>query len=228
MANIILLHGAIGSIDQMSKIQALLAGNHQVMAYNFPEHGKDDASMPEFNIPLFTAFIEEKIKLIEGPVHILGYSLGGYVGLILAHSNPTKVKSVMTFGTIFQWDEAQALKQCSMIDPDKIEQKVPDFANHLKNIHGLHWKNVLLKTQGLLKNLGAEPVLTEQLLSEISQNILISVGDKDALVSIEESWATQKKIKQAALSVFPDCGHDILKAPSKYIVEQFEVLISKG
>ncbi len=225
--NIILLHGAIGTKKQMSSIKDALSTEHQVHAFDFPGHGEHPEMEQGFSIEVFENWVKDAIHSLEGDVAILGYSLGGYVGLRLAAQLPDKVKAVMTFGTIFNWHPEQATKQIGMINPEKIKEKVPTFAAILEETHGDKWMKVLYHTHHLLEKLGAKPLLTEENLSQITCPCIISVGDRDALVTVEESYATYKLIPNAAFTVYANTGHPIEKAPLEKIKRDFSDLLTK-
>lgn len=224
--NIILLHGAIGSKSQMQALNNLLSTNHQVFSYDFPGHGEHPEMEQDFSIEVFENWVSEEIKKMEGDVAILGYSLGGYVALRLASHFTEKVKAVMTFGTIFDWHPIQAEKQIAMINPEKIKEKVPVFASILNEAHGDKWMKVLTQTHALLEKLGEKPLLNDENLKDIKAKCLISVGDRDAIVSIQESNYVYKIIPNASLCVYPKTGHHIEKAPHDKIKKDFLELIA--
>lgn len=224
--NIILLHGAIGSKSQMSALNNLLSAEHHVFSYDFPGHGNHPELEHDFSIEVFENWISDEIKKIDGEIAILGYSLGGYVGLRLALQFPDQIKAVMTFGTIFDWHPAQAEKQISMINPDKIKEKVPAYATMLDKTHGEKWMTVLKKTHKLLEKLGNKPLLNEENLKEIKAKCIITVGDRDALVTIQESNYVYKNIPNAGFAVYANTGHPIEKAPHDKIKKDFLELLA--
>lgn len=219
--NIIILHGAIGSKEQMSPLAKLLSTENQVFSYDFPGHGELPAFEQEFSIEVFENWISEKINSLNGDISILGYSLGGYVALRLAIKYQERIKAVMSFGTIFDWNVDQAKKQISMINPEKIKEKVPQFAEQLEKTHGDKWMQVLKHTHVLLEKLGNNPLLNEENLKLINAKCLITVGDRDALVSLEESINTYKLIPNCTLAVYPKTGHPIEKAPHDKMIKDF-------
>ncbi len=224
--NILLLHGAIGTKLQMSGLNEKFSSEHTVYSFDFPGHGEHPEMEQDFSIEVFENWISKEINNIEGDIAILGYSLGGYVALRLALAFKDRVKAVMTFGTIFDWHPEQAQKQIAMINPVKIKEKVPVFAEHLHKSHGEKWPKVLTQTHGLLKQLGDKPLLDSDNLKEIKANCLITVGDRDALVSIEESVITYKSIPNAQLAVYPLTGHPFEKAPHDKIKKDFLELLT--
>lgn len=224
--NIVLLHGAIGSKQQMASLVTVLSPENKVYSYDFPGHGEHPETEQDFSIEVFENWISDEFQKIEGDIAILGYSLGGYVGLRLALRHPNRVKAVMTFGTIFDWHPEQAVKQISMINPDKIQAKVPAFAEQLDIVHGKKWMQVLKKTHNLLEKLGANPLLSDDALKNVQAKCLITVGDRDAIVSIEESLYTYRLIPGAKFAVYPNTGHAFEKAPHSKIKKDFMELLS--
>ena len=108
---------------------------------------------------------------------------------------------------------------------EKIKEKVPVYASHLHESHGEKWPKVLTNTHALLQKLGENPLLTAETLKDIKAKCLISVGDRDALVSIEESVATYKLIPNASLAIYPNTGHPFEKAPHHKIKKDFLELL---
>ncbi len=216
---LILLHGAIGSKEEFTSLTTKLNNQYDVLALNFPGHGQEPFSNELFSIELFCQHVLPYIESEKEPITLLGYSLGGYVALLLAAKYPDKIESVITFATIFDWSEMQSEKQIRQINPEKIEEKVPAFAKHLEKVHGSEWKKVLTNTHHLLAELGKNPLLNEEVFARINQKVIITVGDRDALVSIEESIKTYKVIKNASLAVFPNTGHPIQNLNMNYLAD---------
>ena len=123
---------------------------------NFSGHGGRAFLGAPFSIKLFSEdvlnFMEE--NKIER-ANVLGYSMGGYVALNLARHFPGKLLKIITLATKFHWDEATAAREIQMLNPDKIEMKVPGFAEILKNRHSPNdWKEVLRQATSMLVALG--------------------------------------------------------------------------
>src|SRR5699024_2238656 len=80
------------------------------------------------------------------PINIFGYSMGGYVALLLAKHHPERIQKIATLGTVLQWNKNVAERECRFLNPDKIEEKVPHFAEALAKKHPGGWKQVINKT----------------------------------------------------------------------------------
>ena len=142
---------------------------------------------------------------------IIGYSMGGYVALNLALNHPEKIGKIFTFATKFDWNPESALKESKMLNPHKILEKVPKFANELKELHGDKWERLVELTAEMMLGLGSEPTLKAEELSKIQNPVFISVGDKDSMVTIEESANAFRSLSNSRFTVFPATIHQITK-----------------
>ena len=211
MEHILLLHGAIGSKDQLSALEQKLADTCIVHRLNFSGHGGSPFVHEIFSISLFASevinFLEEtKIDRI----HIFGYSMGGYVAMYLARYHPQKIKKIITLATKFNWDEGIAAQEIKMLNADKIEEKIPDFAAALQQRHAPNnWKTVLKKTAAMLTQMGANNPLKTVDYPSIQHPVLLMLGDRDKMVTLDETVEVYKNLPQAQLAILPNTAHPI-------------------
>ncbi len=180
--SLILLHGAIGSKDQLAALKNLLSSHYEVYDLNFSGHGGKPVD-GDYSI---AAFAEEvRLFMQENQIacaDFFGYSMGGYVALYLALTHPKLVGRVTTLGTKFAWDPAIAEKEMKMLNPEKIAEKIPQFAAALQARHQpVDWKVVLQKTADMLHGLGNGQALTLTQWAAIQQPVLICLGDDDQM-----------------------------------------------
>lgn len=220
MQNILLLHGALGSQQQLEPLANELSKTYIVHQLNFSGHG--NASMPQsFSIPTFANDVLTFLNNnnIES-INIFGYSMGGYVALYLALHHPAKVKSIFTLATKFAWTPAFAANEVQQLNPAKIAEKVPAFAQHLQQIHQPNnWQEVVEITAEMMIDLGNNPDLTIEHLQQINCPIQVAVGDKDAMISIEETVDVFRNLPNAYLLVIPNTKHPIEKVNAAYLAE---------
>jgi pimeloyl-ACP methyl ester carboxylesterase len=207
---VILLHGALGSKNQLKNLEKELQPHCEVFTFNFEGHG-GSSTEKAFSIDLFTEnlshFINEnKLQL---PV-VFGYSMGGYVALHYAAKQVDGIGKIITYGTKFNWSPESALKETNRLLPEKMEEKIPQFAAALAIDHGQNkWKEVVIKTATLMQSLGNAPVLNDANFPQISSPTLICWGDKDTMVSLEESLKTKEKIPNAQFLVLNNFVHPL-------------------
>ncbi|MCG3167086.1 MAG: 2-succinyl-6-hydroxy-2,4-cyclohexadiene-1-carboxylate synthase [Bacteroidia bacterium] len=221
MQKLLLLHGAIGSSKQFDALVPLLQNQFEVYILDFSGHGGKPIPDKPFSIELFAKDVlnwleEKKIETIN----IFGYSMGGYVTLYLAKHQAEKVGKVFTLATKFNWNAEGAAKEAAMLNPEKIAAKVPAFANALEQKHGENWKTVLIKTADMMINLGKSPALSMTDLAAVQQPVQISVGDKDNMVTLEETIAAYRQLKNAQLLVLPQTQHPFEKVNTPRIAAE--------
>ena len=210
MKTIILLHGAIGANDQLEPlVKELTQKDFQVFSFNFSGHGKKPFQN-NFGIEQFANELEQFITTqhLEKP-NVFGYSMGGYVALYLAHKQPTLLGNIITLGTKFEWTPEIAQKETKMLDAKTILGKVPKFAEDLKTRHGNEWELLLSKTAEMMLSLGTNNVLALNDYTTIENKILIGLADKDTMVSLAETTAVYKQLKNSAMYMLPNTKHPI-------------------
>lgn len=210
MKKILLLHGAAGSARQLDPLKQALAKDFEVYSINFSGHGGLETTA-EFSIKLFAQDVLSWLKE-KGIAKIVmfGYSMGGYVALYLAKHFPDTVDSVITLAAKLSWNEETAAKEVKMLQADVIEQKLPQFAAQLKESHYPgDWKNVLSLTGKMLVQLARSNPLSQEDFQQIESNVLLMIGDRDKMVTFEETVAAYKHLPNAQLSILPNTPHPI-------------------
>ncbi len=211
MGNLLLLHGAIGSIDQFNSLSKELSLEFLTYTFNFPGHGGEPIPQSGFSIQLFaeaTIAFMDKNKLEK--VSIFGYSMGGYVALYLAKYFPERIEKVITLATKFHWDELTAQKEVRMLDADKIEAKIPAFATELQKRHSpVNWRSVLNETSEMLLKMGNDNPLKPEDYSKIKTPALILLGDNDKMVTLEETIAVNELLPNSRLEILANTSHPL-------------------
>lgn len=211
MRNLILLHGALGHSDIFNPYIEKLSPYFVVHTPVFSGHGNTE--LPEEGISI-EKYTQELAAYCQdhhlADVAIFGHSMGGYIALCYAMKSPENVNSVITLGTKFDWTEDQALKESKMLNPDVIIEKVPQYAQLLESQHGSKWKQLLPAIADLMVDLGKNPPLKNE-LTTINIPVQIMVGDKDNMVTLEESAHVYRSLPNAKMAVLPDTKHPMDK-----------------
>lgn len=212
MTPLILLHGAIGAAAQLAPLANQLSSSHHVHAINFYGHGGEPIAERPYSIHGFAEQLAAFIDNLNAsePINIFGYSMGGYVAMYAARYLNAGIGRIITLGTKFHWDEATAAKECRMLQPDVIEQKVPAFAQQLAGRHQPQpWKTVLMKTAEMLQQMGNQNPLNIEDYKNILQPSLIMLGDRDKMVTRAETFSVQEQLPNAQLAILPGTPHPI-------------------
>ena len=203
---ILLLHGALATKEQMDPLAERLR-DQQALSLTFSGHG------PRANEPLdFARFVDDIGAVMApmggAPIHLFGYSMGGYAALLYAARFPDRVLSVTTLGTILVWTEEILQKELRKLDPDMIEQKVPVFAHALAGWHGKdRWRDVVLGIAARMSDLARSPLLTPKVLERINCPVLCFVGDGDTGADPLRTAEFASRLQDARSMVIPDTRH---------------------
>lgn len=211
MQQILLLHGAIGATDQLSPLPRELAGSFSVHTLNFSGHGGFPFAAEPFSIQLFATEVLAFLDKEDIPnISIFGYSMGGYVAMYLAKYHPERVNKIITLATKYNWDETIAANEIKMLNAAKIEEKLPEFAATLQKRHAPNdWKNVLEKTAAMLTELGKLNPLKIDDYPAIQNPVLLLLGDRDKMVTLDETVEVYKNLPKAQLAILPNTAHPI-------------------
>lgn len=226
MKTLLLLHGAIGAQDQLQPLKELLSNHYNVHTLSFSGHGDNAFPEGDFSIALFSVDVLNYLNTNNIDVcDVFGYSMGGYVAMYLAKQYPERVGKIVTLATKFHWDEPTAQKECGMLDADKIEAKVPAFAAALAKRHTPNnWKEVLNRTKDMLIAMGKDNPLQLADYQNINTPSLIMLGDRDKMITLDETIAVYKTLPNAQMAMLPDTQHPIEQVDAQhlaYMIQRF-------
>jgi pimeloyl-ACP methyl ester carboxylesterase len=158
---------------------------------------------------------------------MFGYSMGGYVALYLADIQGARVGRIATLGTKFDWSPQSAARETRMLDPEAIRAKVPAFANALEARHtAAGWKNVLERTAEMMTELGENKLLDDEQLGGVEHRVRIGIGDRDRMVSIEESLWAYRALPNGELEVMPSTPHPIEQVSTRQLAHSIETFFT--
>lgn len=219
MQHLLLLHGAIGAKDQLQPLADELSDYYIIHTLNFSGHGGEPFPANDFSIPVFARNVMaylEKNNIRQ--TNIFGYSMGGYTALYLARHSPMLVNRIITLATKFHWDPTIATKETAMLNADTIEEKVPVFAKQLQQRHYPNdWKIVLQKTKQLLVQLGDKNNLQLNDYQTILTPSLLLLGDKDKMVTPEETAQVEKALPNGKFQLLENTPHALEKVDVKML-----------
>lgn len=227
MKKLILLHGALGSASMFDDLTEKLKGSFEVYAFNFSGHGGAPVNEEGFGIEVFAEELKAFIinnKLEEAD--IFGYSMGGYVALYLAASQPNLIGKIVTLGTKLAWTAEGAEEETARLNPELIKEKVPKYAALLKERHGKkQWKQVIWQTAGMMLELGDEPLLTMENLPLITNQVTILLGADDNMVSKEESENVVTILTNGKFISIPNMPHPLEKLDMGVLCENLKSIL---
>jgi pimeloyl-ACP methyl ester carboxylesterase len=122
---------------------------------------------------------------------------------------PERVNKVFSCSVKLKWDLESATKELEFLNPDKMMDKVPAFANNLMMIHGINvWKNLLKNTSNMMMDLAKGKLLTDEDFLKIKCPILFAIGDRDKTASLKDTLTIYSKVNNSQLLVMPNSPHE--------------------
>ena len=230
---LLLLHGFTGSGANWAEHSAQFqSAGLRVLTPDLPGHGEnlpstsDDYTMKAAAIQLAQLLEREN----TGPVHLLGYSMGGRLALYFALHYPEKVYSLILESAspgLATAEERAARKASDDALAERIEREgIPAFVSFWESLplwksqeklpaeaqQWLHENRLRNDPRGLAESLrqmgsGAQPSLWER-LGELAMPVLLLTGAEDGkFVAINRQMAAA--IPHARLLIVPDAGHTV-------------------
>ena len=232
---VLLLHGGLSNSDALlDTIGGPLSQHRRVAAFDRRGHGRTADTPEAFH---YESMVDETIAFIEhigGPVHIVGWSDGGIVGLLLALRRPELVGRLVAIGANYHWNVLPDLTDEAPSDDaggsgagddgvptdDPIAalmaasyaERSPDGPDHFAVVaaKGFHL-------------FGIEPELTVDDLARVSVPVLVMAGDDD-LIPLSHTAAFFAALPEAQLAIVPGASHGLpMEHPQEVVglIERF-------
>lgn len=216
--NLILLHAALGEKKQFNVLIPHLEANFKIFTLDFSGHGSN-SSPHDFSIQQFTEDLFQLVKNHRITNYTLfGYSMGGYVALNFAANYPSsELKQIITYGTKFDWNDQFTELETSKLSPQNLLEKAPHFIEHLKSIHTKDWQELLQKTIQMMRNINKTTLAFEEKLKQNSVKTTIIRGQRDKMITSEESIHVAHLLQNATYLEIEDFSHDLLKNDMAYL-----------
>jgi pimeloyl-ACP methyl ester carboxylesterase len=219
--HLLILHGALGAKKQFTEIAKLLDAHFEVHTLEFDGHGTLSDYAGDLTIDHFASQAHATLRALgwEKPL-VFGYSMGGYVALKLESEHPGTFSSILTLGTKFNWTPESAEQESRMLNPEKIQEKIPAFGLYLASLHGdPEWKILMGKTAQMMVKMGNHPPITEAVLAKVSTKTVCLRGSKDVMVNEEETRWAVNALPNAEFQEMAEWQHPIDKVPANELVE---------
>ncbi|MFJ8762970.1 alpha/beta fold hydrolase [Streptomyces cyaneofuscatus] len=204
---LVLLHGGFCTNETWGAQRADLAAAYRVHLPERRAHGHTaDVEGPLTYQDMANDTVAFLEQVVGEPAHLVGWSDGGIVALLVAIDRPDLVRKIVAIGANFRpgsecFVEPEMLDAMTADGPDlaffreMYEPVTPDGADH--------WPAVAAKVIDMWRTL---PTLTPDDLARISAPSLVMVGDDD-MMTLEHTTALYRAIPNAELAVVPGASH---------------------
>jgi len=207
---LLFLHGALGSLEEFAQLRNAFQ-NRSCLFVDFPSHGR---STQIATAPTTSVLAHLSLDLLQhlgiGHVDIIGYSLGGYVALEMALHRPQIVASIISHAMKFFWTEEAIRASTNALDWEAISRN-DRRRQRLESIHTIAGAEEAVKMSRELIESFRHQKLTLDDLKHLQSPLLLSVGDQDELLPLEEILQLYKGLgyESTSLAIHPATRHPI-------------------
>lgn len=215
MRDLILLHGALETSQVLKPLGDLLAPHFKCHYLAFSGHDAKSAMPQDFRIETFLQDFDQFLKKQKlQQVTVFGHSMGGYVAL--AHKSQMEfspLSRIVTYGTKFDWSEASVAKMLVQLHPDN-----EALMEHLKKVFGDNAHRLLASTTHMMSHLERLDGLTRFDLSDIDIPVELVWGEKEKVVTLEETNQAASFMSHAQVHILKDSRHEMERCQLKDLV----------
>ena len=225
-ATVFLSHGLLWSHKMFREQIDFLKINHTVIAYDHRGQGKSQVPKGKVDMDLLTLdALALMDALVDKPVHFVGLSMGGFVGMRLAARYPGRIKSLILLESSAQPEPKEnhrkykflnaIVRWFGVIQPvAKSVMKIMFAKSWLEspgNQGSVDFWIQELKSNRRTITKSVEAVIyrngVEEEIKKIVCPTLIIVGDEDVATTPEKARFIQKSIPNAKMHLLSGAGH---------------------
>src|SRR3954449_12257797 len=109
---VLLLHGGLSNSDLLlDMVEPTLAAKYALVAFDRRGHGRTaDTAAPFHYEDMATETVHVLEEVVGKPVHLVGWSDGGIIGMLVALRRPELIRRLVLIGTNFSADGLQPVE----------------------------------------------------------------------------------------------------------------------
>ena len=210
---VLLLHGGLSSTQSWDYTILPTVKKHQVFAYDRSAHGRTGSREGFYHFDFQTdeaiAYIEDVVK---APVHLIGWSDGGIISLMIALKRPDLVRSIVSIGTNFHWNSGLPFNE-QKEEEQEIVISDEDRARFAKTSPDpAHMQEVIIRKA--FDVWAKEPNMTPDDLKKITCPVLVLTGDDEPFTNLH-TVELYESLPNGRLAIIPGASHFVVKEKTK-------------
>ena len=208
---VLLLHGGFCSLESLRAQSDALVPDHRVFAFERPGHGRSADIAGEYG---YARGVADTLAYLDAvgleSAHVVGYSDGAIIGLLLALDHPARVRSLVAISgnldpSAFVVDTDPVLDQPA--EPAEPEPDVERMHYERLSPDGAEHADVVLAK--LFRLWTSEPHIDPRELGRIEAPVLVMSGDRDT-IRPDHSLLIAASIPGAQLCIVPGATHRLV------------------
>jgi 3-oxoadipate enol-lactonase len=205
---VLFAHGLLWSTWLWHPQIEALRGRSRCVAFDFRGQGRSEVTASGYDMETLAADAAALIEQLGvAPVHFVGISMGGFVGLRLAARRPGLIRSLALLNTAADGEVPSNLPRYKL---RALAARLAGFRAVARPVMKIDVTGELRALEGVTSR---APVPEEE-LRRIAAPTLVVIGTEDQAISAARSKAIAERIPGARLVVVPRAGHSSsLEAP---------------
>ncbi|HEY0215860.1 MAG TPA: alpha/beta hydrolase [Cellulomonas sp.] len=205
---VLLLHGGYCSLEAVRDLGDALAVRYRVLAPERTGHGRT----PDRDGPYsYGRWVDDVLAYLDalgvGPVHVVGHSDGGILGLLLARDHPARVRSLTAIGANIGTDAWVPDDYPYVTVPDEAFAVLTEEYGRLSPDGADHSETVLAKLAALWTT---EPDIPAASLARVTAPTLVMAGEHD-MVAPAHTESIARAVPGATVTVVPGTTHLVVR-----------------
>ncbi len=215
---VLVLPGLFGSIEEFSGLRdSLVTAGYQVIAADLPGSGRSEPQPRAYTASYFEedthAFAALLRHLTSSPAHLLGFSNGGEISLLMAALMPEVTRSIVTWGAAGVLnDPSGQLRQMMYNVVDHPIPSLEQFKDYLVSTYGeanarAMTQSVVAAMSDIIKQSGGE--LSHSKADKITCPVLLIAGEHDIFAPPAIASELAARIRKAEVLVAEGAEHNM-------------------
>lgn len=200
---VVLLHGGLSSTESWDYLVLPALKRRHVFAYDRTAHGRTKIREGfyhfDFQVDEAIAYLED---VVQKPAHLIGWSDGAIIALLVAIKRPDLVKSLVSIGGNYHYDCGLSLEFIQ----DTSEEEYAKFETRSGQPRAI-LDQIKKKAFDVW---ASEPTMTTAQLATISCPVLVLAGD-DEPFSLAHTVSLFESLQDGRLAVIPGSSHSFVK-----------------
>jgi pimeloyl-ACP methyl ester carboxylesterase len=214
---VLVMPGFSEGLDEVAGLIDVLAGRYRAIAAELPGSGRSQPQPREYTPDFYRQDAHRMAELLQhlntSSVHVLGYSDGGEVGLLMAVDYPELVRSLVIWGaagTLGNGEIAPLIAAIGRVMDEPIEG-APEWSDQLRRTYGeeVARATVTSWSKASLAILRAGGDISLSRAAQIKCPVLVIHGKHDPFCTPAMARDLAERIPNAEEIEVPDVGHPV-------------------
>ena len=201
--SVVLLHGGMSQSEGFDGRLAPCVKGFHVYSYDRAGHGRSPDQPGSFHFDFqFKEAVNYLEDVVKKPAHLIGYSDGGIIALMVAINRPDLIKTISLIGANYHHDAG--LPPIKAWTPN--EDEIAKYAHFSPDAP----ETLVKKIKKMVKIWATEPKMSIKDLKKIKCPALVIAGDDD-MASLKHTNEIYEAIENSRLAIIPGASHLIDK-----------------